>query len=224
MVGATLAELRSEGLLRPPVSGDQVAVKEAVLPFNRFPDVDTLLGPEMRSTGEVMGIDTTFGLAFAKSQRAAGDRLPEKGTVFFSLADRDKQPGSAAARRFAALGFKIAATGGTARSLEDNGVPVARIVARVGVADHGIAADLPSALDLLASGEIDLVVNTPRGRGPRADGAYIRTAANAHNVPCLTTVAAALAAAAGIGDWAEHGLSVRSLQEWHGRGQARLDL
>jgi carbamoyl-phosphate synthase large subunit len=224
MVGATLAELRDEGLLRAPVCGGQVAVKEAVLPFNRFPDVDTLLGPEMRSTGEVMGIDTTFGLAFGKSQRAAGDRLPEKGTVFFSLADRDKQTGAAAARRFAALGFKIAATGGTARSLEANGVPVARIVARVGIADHGVAPDLPSALDLIASGEIDLVVNTPRGRGPRADGAYIRTAANVHNVPCLTTVAAALAAAAGMADWAEHGLSVRSLQEWHGRGQGRLDL
>ncbi|HUQ62586.1 MAG TPA: carbamoyl-phosphate synthase large subunit [Acidimicrobiales bacterium] len=224
MVGATLSELRGEGLLRPPVGGAQVAVKEAVLPFNRFPDVDTLLGPEMRSTGEVMGIDTTFGLAFAKSQRAAGDKLPEKGTVFFSLADRDKQPGSAAARRFAALGFKIAATGGTARSLEANGIPVARIVARVGIADHGVAPDLPSALDLIASGEIDLVVNTPRGRGSRADGAYIRTAANVHNVPCLTTVAAALAAVAGMGDWAEQGLSVRSLQEWHGRAQSRLDL
>jgi carbamoyl-phosphate synthase large subunit len=224
MLGATLEELRQEGLLRPPVGGDQVAVKEAVLPFNRFPDVDTLLGPEMRSTGEVMGIDTTFGLAFAKSQRAAGDKLPEAGTVFFSLADRDKQPGAVAARRFAALGFTIAATGGTARSLESNGVPVARIVARVGVADHDVAPDLPSALDLIASGEIDLVVNTPRGRGPRADGAYIRTAANVHNVPCLTTVAAALAAAAGISDWAEHGLSVRSLQEWHERGQSRLDL
>ncbi|MDQ6927112.1 MAG: carbamoyl-phosphate synthase large subunit [Actinomycetota bacterium] len=224
MVGATLAELRQEGLVREPVGGDQVAVKEAVLPFNRFPDVDTLLGPEMRSTGEVMGIDTTFGLAFAKSQRAAGDRLPEKGTVFFSLADRDKQSGAVPARRFAALGFKIAATGGTARSLEANGVPVARLVARVGIADHGVAADLPSALELIASGEIDLVVNTPRGRGPRADGAYIRTAANVHNVPCITTVAAALAAAAGMGDWAAHGLSVRSLQEWHGRGQSRFDL
>src|SRR5439155_11724380 len=109
MVGATLAELRTEGLLRPAVTGGHVSVKEAVLPFNRFPDVDTLLGPEMRSTGEVMGVDVTFGLAFAKSQIAAGDRLPEKGTVFMSLADRDKAGGTLAARRFVDLGFSVVA-------------------------------------------------------------------------------------------------------------------
>ena len=114
MVGATLAELRAEGLLRPPAEGGHVSVKEAVLPFNRFPDVDTLLGPEMRSTGEVMGIDRTFGMAFAKSQAGAGNTLPSKGTVFLSLADRDKEAGLVAARRFAELGFSIAATAGTA--------------------------------------------------------------------------------------------------------------
>ena len=118
MVGATLAELRAEGLLVPPVTSGHVAVKEAVLPFNRFPDADRVLGPEMRSTGEVMGIDTTFGLAFAKSQIAAGDRLPEQGTVFISLADRDKALAVEAARSFAELGFAIAATGGTAAALE----------------------------------------------------------------------------------------------------------
>jgi len=217
MVGATMAELRREGLLRPPVDGGHVAVKEAVLPFNRFPDVDTLLGPEMRSTGEVMGIDATFGLAFAKSQTAAGDRLPESGTVFMSLADRDKPGGLVAARRFVELGFRIVATEGTARYLEDAGVPVADVVAKLGEGDH-------TAVERIASGEIDLVVNTPRGRGARADGAYIRTAANVHKVPCLTTAAAALAAAAGIADWARHGLDVRSLQEFHGREQLRLDL
>ena len=109
-----------------------MAVKEAVLPFNRFPDVDTLLGPEMRSTGEVMGIDATFGLAFAKSQTAAGDRLPDQGTVFLSLADRDKAGGLAAARRFVELGFSIVATAGTARYLDENGVPVADVVPKVG--------------------------------------------------------------------------------------------
>src|SRR5213078_3375047 len=113
MAGATLAELREEGLLTRPADGDHVAVKEAVLPFNRFPDADTVLGPEMRSTGEVMGIDSRFGLSFAKSQIAAGDRLPEGGAVFLSLADRDKASGLVAARRFLELGFTIAATTGT---------------------------------------------------------------------------------------------------------------
>ena len=217
MVGATLAELRTEGLLRAPVEGGHVSVKEAVLPFGRFPDVDTVLGPEMRSTGEVMGIDTTFGLAFAKSQIAAGDRLPEGGSVFFSLADRDKPAGLAAATRFVELGFSLAATAGTATYLEDNGVPVETVVAKVG--EHG-GGD--TAVELIANGKVQLVVNTPRGRGPRADGAYIRRAANVHNVPCLTTVAAARAAAAGIADWGRHELSVRSLQEFLEGDQLRL--
>jgi carbamoyl-phosphate synthase large subunit len=220
MVGATLAELRDEGLLAPPAPGGHVSVKEAVLPFNRFPDVDTLLGPEMRSTGEVMGIDATVGLAFAKSQSAAGDRLPEQGTVFFSLADRDKGGGLVAARRFVELGFSVVATAGTARHLEEHGVPVKGLVAKVGEGDGQGA----SAVELIAGGDIDLVVNTPRGRGPRADGSYIRQAANIHNVPCLTTVAAALAAAGGIADWATYGLSVKSLQEYHGGGQLRLEV
>jgi carbamoyl-phosphate synthase large subunit len=219
MVGATLAELRAEGVLRPPAPGAHVSVKEAVLPFNRFPDVDTLLGPEMRSTGEVMGIDATFGLAFAKSQSAAGDRLPEQGTVFLSLAERDKPGGLIAARRFVDLGFALAATEGTARYLRDNGVPVAEVVDKVGEPSNGHRR---TAVDLIGNGEIDLVVNTPRGRGPRADGAYIRLAASVQGVPCLTTAAAALAAAGGIADWARHGLSVRSVQEYHEEGQTRL--
>jgi carbamoyl-phosphate synthase large subunit len=220
MVGATLVELRTEGLLRPPVDAGHVSIKEAVLPFNRFPDADTLLGPEMRSTGEVMGVDATVGLAFAKSQLAAGDRLPQSGTVFFSLADRDKAGGVAAARRFAELGFSIVATAGTARHLRDNGVPVTGTVAKIGEDGDGLA----SAVDLISGGDIDLVVNTPRGRGPRADGAHIRQAANVHKVPCLTTASAALAAAGGIADWARYGLSVRSLQEYHQGGQLRLDM
>src|SRR5579872_3887535 len=210
MVGATLEELRGSGLLRAPADNGWVSVKEAVLPFSRFPGVDTLLGPEMRSTGEVMGIASTFGLAFAKSQIAAGTRLPTEGTVFMSLADRDKNGGLAAARAFRDLGFTLAATSGTAAFLESNGVPVATVVAKVG--ESG-AAD---AVDLIASGRVHLVVNTPRGRGPRADGLHIRSTALAHQVPCLTTVAAARAAAAGIGDWQRHGLSVVSLQEVHG--------
>jgi carbamoyl-phosphate synthase large subunit len=211
MVGATLEELRAEGLLRPPVTG-HVAVKEAVMPFNRFPGVDTLLGPEMRSTGEVMGIGTTFGLAFAKSQIAAGNRLPVSGTVFLSLADRDKVAGLEAARHFVELGFELAATRGTAAMLEAEGVPVATVVAKVGESHPGVV----DAVDLIAGGKVQLVVNTPRGRGPRADGLHIRATALAHMVPCLTTVAAAKAAAAGIADWISHPLSVRSLQEYHG--------
>ena len=121
MVGATLAELRAEDLLRPPAEGGHIAVKEAVLPFNRFPDVDTVLGPEMRSTGEVMGIDRTFGMAFAKSQTAAGNRIPREGTVFFSLADRDKAAGLVAARRFAELGYSLVATAGTADGARGRG-------------------------------------------------------------------------------------------------------
>jgi carbamoyl-phosphate synthase large subunit len=217
MVGATLAELRTEGLLRTAVAGNHVSVKEAVLPFDRFPDVDTVLGPEMRSTGEVMGIDSTFGLAFAKSQIAAGDRLPDAGSVFFSLADRDKAGGLHAAIRFVELGFSVAATAGTAAYLEEHGVPVETVVAKVG--EPG-----PDAAELISTGKVQLVINTPRGRGPRADGAYIRRAATVHQVPCLTTVAAARAAAAGIADWGRHLLRVRSLQEYHEEGQTRLDV
>jgi carbamoyl-phosphate synthase large subunit len=210
MTGATLAQLRAEGLLRTPTGGDWVSVKEAVLPFDRFPGVDTLLGPEMRSTGEVMGIGSTFGLAFAKSQIAAGTRLPSEGAVFLSLADRDKAGGLEAARTFHELGFELVATSGTAAFLESQDIPVATVVAKVG--ESG-ASD---AVDLIASGRVQLVVNTPRGRGPRADGLHIRSAARAHQVPCLTTVAAARAAATGIVEWRRHGLSVVCLQEVHG--------
>ncbi|MDP8993022.1 MAG: carbamoyl-phosphate synthase large subunit [Actinomycetota bacterium] len=224
MLGASLAQLREEGLLREPVHGGHVSVKEAVLPFSRFPDVDTVLGPEMRSTGEVMGIDATLGLAFAKSQIAAGDRLPESGSVFFSLADRDKEAGVGAAGRFVELGFSLAATAGTAAHLEAHGVPVETVVGKVGEAEEEGDGHLMTALELIASGKVQLVVNTPKGRGPRADGAYIRTAAQLHKVPCLTTVAAARVAAAGIGDWGRHRLSVRSLQEYLEGDQLRLPL
>ena len=177
MLGATLEELRAEGLLVPPNTAGHVAVKEAVLPFNRFPDADRVLGPEMRSTGEVMGIDRSFGLAFAKSQIAAGDRLPESGTVFFSLADRDKAAGVKAARRYVDLGFTLAATAGTADALEAAGLTVLRRLAKVTEGETGGVTDGATAVDLIASGEIQMVVNSPRGRGPRADGGYIRSAA-----------------------------------------------
>ena len=215
MVGQTLADLRDEGLLAPDVIGrvpvlDHVSVKEAVLPFDRFPGVDTLLGPEMRSTGEVMGVDSTFGLAFAKSQMASGTRLPDAGTVFLSLADRDKPAGLEVARAFGDLGFSIAATLGTAGYLRSEGLVVDTLVAKVG--EEGVASD---AVELIAQGKVQLVVNTPRGLGPRADGQHIRTASVVHKVPCLTTLAAARAAAAGIADARSHPLQVRALQDLH---------
>ena len=214
MCGATLAELREEGLLVPKVEGDHVAVKEAVLPWSRFPEVDALLGPEMRSTGEVMGIDTSVGMAFAKSQLAAGDRMPTGGNVFFSLADRDKPTGLRAAQRFAELGFGIMATAGTAGYLRDHGVTVDEVVAKVNRAD-GDPADAVDGVELITGGRVQLVVNSPRGRGPRADGAHLRRAAAAANIPLLTTAAAALAAANGIADWTTRSLGVRSLQDYH---------
>ncbi|MBV9661598.1 MAG: ATP-grasp domain-containing protein [Acidimicrobiales bacterium] len=228
MVGRTLDELGVRDATweaRPA----HVGVKEAVFPFVKFPGTDTLLGPEMRSTGEVMGIDATFGLAFAKSQAAAGDELPGGGAIFFSLADRDKDAGVAVARRFVQLGFSLAATAGTAAWFERAGVPVETVVAKVGETsiEPGCVAERHDSVDavaLIRDGKVNLVVNTPRGRGPRADGAYIRRAANQHRVACLTTVAAARAAVAGIGDRADRELMVRSLQEYHEAGQERLPL
>jgi carbamoyl-phosphate synthase large subunit len=215
MVGHTLAQLRAEGMLPAGAVGqvptlDHVSVKEAVLPFDRFPGVDTLLGPEMRSTGEVMGVDLTFGLAFAKSQLAAGTRLPDSGTVFLSLADRDKPAGLEVAKAFAALDFSIAATLGTAGYLRAAGLTVDTLVAKVG--EEGVASD---AVELIAQGKVQLVINTPRGLGPRADGQHIRSAAITYHVPCLTTLAAARAAAGGMAEARAHPLVVRTLQDLH---------
>ncbi len=213
MAGETLQELRDAGALPEAVRSGHVAVKEAVLPFQRFPSVDTVLGPEMRSTGEVMGIDRSFGLAFAKSQIAAGDGLPLGGTVFMSLADRDKETGLDAARGFLELGFDIAATEGTAAYLRGEGLEVATVVAKLSEEGREISAGV-DAVELIGAGKVQLVVNTPRGRGPRADGHRIRSAATAHRVPCLTTAAAARAAAVGLGEWLSNPLTVRPLQEF----------
>ena len=208
MMGATLDELRIEGLLCERVVGDHVAVKEAVLPFDRFPEADPLLGPEMRSTGEVMGIDLTTGLAFTKSQIAAGGALPDSGTVFMSLADRDKAVGLEAARGLVDLGLEVVATSGTAEHLVANGVHVTTVVAKLG--EVGV-----DAVELIRSGSVQMVVNSPRGRGPRSDGEHIRAAAGAAGIPLLTTANAALAAARGLADWRRFPLAVRTLQEYH---------
>ena len=214
MVGATLSELRTEGMLPAASAGlhemsGYVAVKEVVLPFDRFPEADAVLGPEMRSTGEVMALDATPGLAFVKAQLAAGTRLPAEGTVFMSMAARDKEAGLRAARIFHELGYRLAATAGTAQLLRRGGVPVAVEVAKLG--DH----EGRHAVDLIEAGEVQLVINSPRGRGPRADGAHIRSAAGRAGLPLVTTGAAALAAAYGLRDLRGLRPTVRSLQEYH---------
>ena len=218
-LGASIETLRGEGLL--PRTGDgatlpddaPIAVKEAVLPFHRFrsPDgahVDSLLGPEMKSTGEVMGFDTVFGTAFAKSQAAAYGSLPVKGTVFVSVANRDKRAALFPVKRLSDLGFRIIATSGTAQVLRRNGVS-ADVV--------GKFSDGPgNIVEKIAAGEVDLVLNTPWGNsGPRIDGYEIRTAAVAAGIPCLTTVQAAAAAVQGIEELARGEVGVRPLQDLH---------
>ena len=223
MLGASIADLRSEGLL--PESGDggtppvdaPVAVKEAVLPFNRFRNaagqgVDPLLGPEMKSTGEVMGFDAAFGPAFAKSQAAAYGSLPTAGKVFVSIADRDKRAMVFPVRRLADIGFEVLATEGTAEMLRRNGIP-ATIVRKH---SEGSSKETPTIVDTILAGDVDLIVNTPVGQaGPRVDGYEIRAAAVSRGVPCITTVQGAAAAVQGIEALASGGLGVRSLQQAH---------
>src|SRR4051794_16857560 len=222
MLGATIAELRAEGLL--PAEGDggelpadaPIAVKEAVLPFNRFrtpagQGVDPLLGPEMKSTGEVMGIDASFGPAFAKSQAASYGSLPTSGRVFVSVADRDKRAMIFPVRRLADLGFEVLATGGTAEVLRRHGI------ATTVVRKHfeGAPGD-ETVIDLIMDGRIDMIVNTPYGNsGPRVDGYEIRSAAVARGIPCITTVQGAAAAVQGIEAMTGGGIGVRSLQDMH---------
>ena len=216
MLGATLAELRVEGLLVDPVQNGHVSVKEAVLPFSRFPDVDPALGPEMRSTGEVMGIGATFGRAFFKAELAAGTVLPSSGMVFLSLADGDKPAGIVVAKRLREMGFGIAATAGTAKYLERFGLTIDQ---KVGKVSEG--SDM-TAIDLISEHKVTFVINTPQGRGGRTDGERIRKAANVHRICSVTTVEAALAAVQGMYEQAvfertDQALEVRSLQQYHAR-------
>jgi carbamoyl-phosphate synthase large subunit len=215
MLGASLAQLRSEGLLNKPVTGKHVSVKEAVLPFSRFPEVDTALGPEMRSTGEVMGIDSTFGRAFVKAEIAAGTELPTKGMVFLSLNDRDKPSGLVVAKRLRELGLGIVATSGTADYLQRFGHPVDRVVGKVSETAAKKSKQPDDAVELIKRGEIAFVINTPQGRGGRSDGEAIRKAANIFRVSSVTTINAALAAMQGLFEQQEHPLEVKSLQEYH---------
>jgi carbamoyl-phosphate synthase large subunit len=225
MLGATIAGLRAEGLLA--ASGDgatvgphaPIAVKEAVLPFHRFrrsdgSGIDSLLGPEMKSTGEVMGIDRDFGTAFAKSQTSAYGSLPADGTVFVSVANHDKRSLVFPVKRLADLGFRVLATEGTAEMLRRNGIPCE--VVRKHFEEAGEDKPLPSAVDVIRAGEVDLVINTPYGNsGPRVDGYEIRAAAVSVNIPCVTTVQGAAAAVQGIEAGIRGDIGVRSLQELH---------
>ncbi len=212
-MGETIASLAGAGYLPfDPARLPHIAVKEAVLPFRRFVGADSLLGPEMRSTGEVMGISRRFGAAFGKAQVAAGMALPAAGCVFISVADRDKGPALlSVACDLHELGFVFAATSGTREWLERAGVSVVEPVVKLSDdQSHGV-----TAVDLIEDGEICLVINTPRGRGPHADGMYIRNAAVHVPIPIVTTVSGARAAVAAIR--AERRPSeVVSLQAWHG--------
>ena len=217
MVGQSIRELRDQGIL--PAHGDggtmphgaAISVKEAVLPFGRFHGVDTILGPEMRSTGEVMGIDDSFGIAFAKSQEAAyAGGLPTSGTAFVSLANRDKRAAIFPIKRLADLGFRITATSGTAAMLRRNGVYVEEL--RKQHEGRGPNGE-PTTVDAIMNGDIQLIVNTPYGVGPRVDGYEIRTAAVIKGVPCITTVQGLAAAVQGIDSLQHDEPTVRSLQE-----------
>jgi len=190
---------------------DFYAVKSPVFPFNKFRGVDTILGPEMRSTGEVMGISTSYGQAFAKAQLAAGQRLPRKGTVFLSVNDRDKRHLDALGKELAALGFRLLATRGTAAALESAGVAAEAV--------FKVNEGRPNIVDLVKTGKIDLVINTPLGRESFYDEKSIRRAAIRYNIPCITTLAAANAAARGIHALREQGIEVAALQDLH-RGKA----
>ncbi|MCZ4079703.1 carbamoyl-phosphate synthase large subunit [Rhodococcus sp. H36-A4] len=233
MMGESIADLRVSGML--PAVGDggttpldaPIAVKEAVLPFNRFrradgTGVDTLLSPEMKSTGEVMGIDADFGTAFAKSQTAAYGSLPLSGAVFVSVANKDKRSLIFPVKRLADLGFTILATEGTAEVLRRNGITCEQVYKQSG---EEVPEGKTTIVARILAGDIAMVINTPYGNsGPRVDGYEIRSAAVAQNIPCITTVQGASAAVQGIEASIAGGIGVRSLQDLHaamaGRGQA----
>jgi carbamoyl-phosphate synthase large subunit len=205
MLGERLADLDLG--LDLPASYGHVSVKEAVLPFGRFPRADALLGPEMKSTGEVMGVATDYPAAFGKAQAAAGARLPAEGTVFISVTDGDKSSATQLATSLHDLGFRVLATGGTAQAIRRMGVPVERI--------PKISEGSPNVVDRIESGDVDLVINTPTGSGARTDGWEIRRAAVGRGIPCITTMSGASAAQRAIRARRAGDPEVISLQELH---------
>jgi len=205
MAGAKLSELGFTAEIRP----EYWAVKESVFPFNRFHGQDILLSPEMRSTGEVMGLDADLGIAYAKSQMAANASLPLGGRVFISVSDADKHEVAAVAKEFSDLGFELVSTSGTATVLEKAGLKVRRL--------FKLTEGRPNALDLLKNRELQLVINTPAGQTPRVDEVRIRTTAVYTNTPIMTTLGGAKAAALGIKALRKCGYSVKTVQEYHAK-------
>jgi len=203
MLGKKLKDLGFAEELIPK----HIAVKESVFPFNRFPGVDVMLGPEMKSTGEVMGIDTDFSSAYIKSQIAAGQKIPRKGNVFISVHDRDKRDVIAIAKKLKDLGFNLFASSGTASVLEKNNIP-AKVLPK-------ITEGRPNILDLMKDGKIQMVINTPSGRIPRQDEVKIRSQVILYNIPYTTTIFGAQATVSGIEMFMKKDLSVKSLQEYH---------
>ena len=203
MVGRKLPELGISG----EVEIDHIAVKESVFPFNRVYGVDTVLGPEMKSTGEVMGIDTDFGVAFAKSQIGAGNLMPCTGRVFISVMNKDKRSIVFVAKKLVDLGFELTATKGTAKVLLNNGIQVETV--------FKVGEGRPNIVDRIKNGEIHLVINTPSGKKPKADEVAIRSQSVAHNIPCVTTLSGAQAVVNGIESLLKRKISVRSIQEYH---------
>jgi carbamoyl-phosphate synthase large subunit len=203
MLGERIADLH----LPSDTRNGHVCVKEVVLPFDRFAGADSLLGPEMRSTGEVMGIARDFPTAFAKAQAAAGATLPDSGTVFITVADGDKPAATGVATMLHDLGFQIIATRGTAQAMRKMGIPAEAI--------NKIGEGSPHVVDWIERGEVDLVINTPVGTGARTDGYEIRDAAIARGIPCVTTMTGAMAAARAIASARRGEPEVLSLQEVH---------
>jgi carbamoyl-phosphate synthase large subunit len=207
MMGASIEELRASGMVPAHPAERFVAVKDAVLPWDRFPEEDSVLGPEMKATGEVMGIGPDVGVAYGKALLAAGNVLADRGRVFLSFADRDKPIGLAVAQAFTMLGFELIATSGTARYLKYHAID-AEVVNKIGEGSRDIG-------EWLANGEVQLVVNTPRGGRARSDGMTIRQAARRLFVPCVTTVQGGLAVARSLRAGPGAINKPRSLQEWH---------
>jgi carbamoyl-phosphate synthase large subunit len=205
MMGETLRQVGAVERLEPPF----FSIKAPVFPFNKFHGVDTLLGPEMKSTGEVMGIDDRFGAAFAKAVVGAGNTLPASGKVFVSVRDEDKRFVGPLVSRLHALGFELVATGGTAKAIQNHGVPVQRV--------HKLHEGRPHVLDLVLNNEVRLIVNTPSGRRERSDDRLIRSAAVSRKIPCITTLAAASATIQGLEHWLRKPLAVTALQDYHAR-------
>jgi len=203
MLGHTLQDLGLDGQIIP----SHVSVKESVMPFDRFPDVDALLGPEMKSTGEVMGIDSDFGSAYAKAQFGAGQHLPDKGTVFISVKDRDKKAALALAAQFHKMGFMIMATRGTSSFLKNHGISNKMI--------NKVSMGRPHVVDAIKNKEIQMVINTGSGGETRRDGYKIRRAAIKFNIPYTTTIAGAMAMCNGIAAFKKKALSVKTIQEYN---------